>query len=109
MGSLHTRDQDVDTHEVFPKAHGKFTHGDAMTVASWTLEAGCVIPEHKHPHEQIVNCISGEFRMTVEGDSFDLSAGDSLVIPSGRLHSGVAVTEVRCIDVFTPVREDYRL
>jgi len=109
VASLHTKSSEAEVHEVFPGAHGHFLHGDAMTVATWILESGSVIPEHSHPHEQIVNVLSGEFHMKVGADTFELVAGDGLVIPGGVLHSGTATTEVRCIDVFTPVREDYKI
>lgn len=109
MSRLHTISSDAKLHEVFPGAHGRFVHGASMTVATWVLDAGSVIPEHSHPHEQIVNVLSGEFQMKVGTETFNLVAGDGLVIPSDVLHSGIASTEVRCIDVFTPVREDYKI
>lgn len=35
-------------------------------------------------------------------------AGDVVVIPSNVVHYGQALTDVRVIDVFSPVREEYR-
>lgn len=109
MPPLHAQSSKAQVHEVFPGAHGRFIHGEAMTVATWTLEVGSVIPEHRHPHEQIVNVLSGEFEMKVGTETFHLTAGDGVVILSGVLHSGIAKSEVKCIDVFAPVREDYKI
>ncbi|WP_417510874.1 cupin domain-containing protein [Methylophaga sp.] len=97
------------TIEMLPKAHATFVHGETLTVASWHIEAGGKIPEHRHEHEQIINCLEGLFHVFIEGKQYILVNGKSIVIPSSALHSAVAITDVKCIDVFHPVREDYRL
>lgn len=94
--------------EVFPGFLGRMVHTEATTLAYWTIAAGSVLPEHSHPHEQIVNMFSGELELTVDGAHHVLGPGDVLVIPGGAVHSGQARSEVRVLDVFTPVREDYR-
>jgi quercetin dioxygenase-like cupin family protein len=85
-----------------------FVHSDNMTFAHWDVEPGSILPEHSHPHEQVVNMIEGQFELTI-GDETQLLSGKSVaVIPSNAVHSGKAVSQCRIIDVFYPVREDYR-
>jgi quercetin dioxygenase-like cupin family protein len=67
-----------------------------------------LLPEHSHPHEQITNILSGEFELTVDGEPIRLHAGDYLVIAPDAVHSGRSITDCRILDVFCPVREDYR-
>jgi quercetin dioxygenase-like cupin family protein len=52
--------------------------------------------------------LAGKFEMIVAGESCVLTANSVLVIPSEARHSGRALTACRMIDVFYPVREDYR-
>ena len=54
-------------HEVFPGFHGRFVHSAAMTFAWWTIDEGAEVPEHEHPHEQVVNVLEGELALTVDG------------------------------------------
>ena len=95
--------------ELFPGCHGRFVHGENITIAHWRLAAGAEIPLHDHPHEQAVNLLTGSFEVRVGDDTYLMSPGDTVVIPGGVPHSARAITEVRCIDIFHPVREDYRL
>jgi quercetin dioxygenase-like cupin family protein len=50
----------------------------------------------------------GEFELTVDGETEVLRPGVVAVIPSDAEHSGRALTDCRVIDIFHPVREDYR-
>jgi quercetin dioxygenase-like cupin family protein len=95
--------------EVIPGFKGRFVHGERLTVAHWTAGAGAEVPLHDHPHEQMVNCVQGTFEMRVGDQTFMMGPGDTVVIPGGVPHSALAHTDVYCIDVFHPVREDYRL
>jgi quercetin dioxygenase-like cupin family protein len=80
-----------------------------MTFAYWDVKAGSVVPEHSHMHEQVAHLLEGEFTLTVDGVPFDLTTGNAAVIPSNIKHSGIAVTDCKLLDVFCPVREDYRI
>jgi len=86
----------------------KMIHSDQMSIAHWTVDPGCELPEHSHPHEQIMNLIEGEFVLTLEGTPIAMIAGESLVIPGGAVHSGKSVTACKIIDVWNPPRDDYR-
>ena len=94
--------------EVIPGYRARFLHGQGMTAAYWEVDAGAAMPEHAHIHEQIANVLSGEFELTVAGERRRLAPGTAALIPSNVRHSGRAITACRLLDVFTPVREDYR-
>ncbi|UCD19802.1 MAG: cupin domain-containing protein [candidate division WOR-3 bacterium] len=103
-----TKVADLNEREVVPGIKGKFVHSDNMTVVYWNIDAGAVMPDHAHPHEQIVNVLEGEFDFTVEGKVTEASPGFIAVVPPNVKHGGKAKTPVRILDVFYPVREDYR-
>jgi quercetin dioxygenase-like cupin family protein len=100
--------EDVKPREVVRGHYARFVHAENMTVAHWRIEAGTTIPEHDHPHEQVVNVLSGKYELTVAGEPLTLEAGMVLVIPGGVRHSGRAITDALLLDVFYPCREDYR-
>ena len=100
--------EDLEKRELIAGTSVRFVHGDRMTVAYWHFEPDIALPEHSHPHEQITNITSGEFVLTVDGEPIRLRSGDYLVIPPDAVHSGRSVTDCTIIDVFCPVREDYR-
>jgi quercetin dioxygenase-like cupin family protein len=100
--------EDMPTREVFPGFHGRFVHSDNMTFAWWTIDEGAEVPSHNHPHEQVVNMLEGELALTVGGVEHVLHAGDVMAIASGMEHSARALAPSRVLDVFSPVREDYR-
>jgi quercetin dioxygenase-like cupin family protein len=98
----------LEPRELVPGHHGRFVHSEHTTHVYWQIEAGAKLPEHSHPHEQIVNMLEGTYELTVDGETFVLNAGEVLVIPGGAVHSGRAHTDCRILDVFSPVREEYR-
>ncbi len=100
--------ENIDTKEIFPGFNGKMIHTDSMTIAYWDIDEGCELPEHSHVHEQVVNVLEGELEMTIGGETEILTHGKVFVIPSNVSHSGKALTKVKVVDVFNPVREDYR-
>ena len=99
---------ELEERTVIPGFHGKFIHSGQMSFVLWRLEAGAVLPEHAHPHEQVVHVHSGELEMTVDGETTSCGPGTVLVIPSGARHEGRVLSDASVMDVFSPVREDYR-
>ena len=87
---------------------GRFATGVTMTSVNWTIAAGAELPEHAHPHEQVSHVLEGEFEMTIEDKTQRLGPGMVAFVPPNAAHSGRAITECRIIDVFHPVRDDYR-
>jgi quercetin dioxygenase-like cupin family protein len=102
------RISDVQEREMVPGFRARFIHTDNMTCAYWTIKAGATLPEHSHPHEQVTNITHGRFEMTIEGETQTIEPGSLVVIPSGAKHRGRALTDCLILDVFSPVREDYR-
>lgn len=97
-----------EVREVFPGFKGRFVHSAHMTFVHWSIEPGAVFPRHSHPHEQVVNLIEGEFELTVDGETRVIGPRSVAIIPSNAAHSGKALTFCRIIDVFYPIRDDYR-
>ncbi len=88
--------------------HGRFLHTERVTIVYWDIEEGAVLPEHSHPHEQITHILSGRFEMTISGETRTFGPELVAVIPGNAVHSGRAITRCTALDVFQPVREDYK-
>ena len=100
--------ENIKQKEFFPGLKGKLVHGDKITWAFWDVEKGAEVPEHSHHNEQIMHVIDGEFEFILNGNKKIYKSGDVVVIPSDIPHSGKALTECRLMDVFSPVREEYK-
>ena len=99
---------DSEEREMVPGFRARFVHADRMTCSYLTIAVGAELPEHAHPHEQISSIIRGGFEMTIDGETQTIEPGSVVVIPSGAKHRGRALTDCYILDVFSPVREDYR-
>ncbi len=100
--------KDIIPKSLAPGINGHYVHGNSMTFGVVELEAGSGVPLHSHVQEQITYILEGELDMIIDGRPCLLSAGMYHVIPSNILHSAVAITRCSLVDVFSPVREDYR-
>ena len=98
----------LDAREPMPGFRGRFIHTDSVTIVHWAVESGATLPAHSHPHEQVSSLLEGEFEMTIDGRTRQMRRGSVAVVPAHAVHSGRALTDCRFIDVFHPVREDYR-
>ena len=66
-------------------------------------------PYHSHPHEQTSYVASGEIMFFCKGEKEQrLKAGDMFAVPLDVKHTIQLLTkEVRLVDSFTPLREDF--
>jgi len=66
-------------------------------------------PPHNHPHRQTSYVAKGELIFYCEGEQEQhLKAGDMFAVPPMKMHTVKLLTkEVRLVDSFTPVREDF--
>ncbi len=100
--------KDIPSKEIMPGYHGKLVHGEKMSWAFWTVEEGAEVPEHFHPHEQIMHVVEGEFEFTLNGQTQVYIPGDVVHIPSNIPHGGKALTPCKLMDIFSPAREEYK-
>lgn len=98
----------IPPRETVPGYSGRFIHSTGMTLAYFEIKAGSASPEHAHIHEQVSQVLDGVFQLTVAGEPVILKPGAVLVIPSNVPHSGLAITDCILLDIFNPVREDFR-
>jgi mannose-6-phosphate isomerase-like protein (cupin superfamily) len=71
-------------------------------------EAGCVVPEHSHPNEQISMMDQGALRFIIGGEEVIVRAGQAVRIPpNGIPHSAEALEDSLATDLFSPPREDW--
>ena len=98
----------VPARQFFPGARGHYAHGERTTIGEVILEPGAVVPIHQHPHEQVSYVVSGRLEFTIGAERYELTPGDALLIPGHAPHGCRAITACRVVDIFTPVREDYR-
>lgn len=99
---------DIPEKELVPGIYARLVHMKGLSVARVRIEKEAVLPEHAHVHEQVTNILSGQLEMTVGGQTKVCVAGDVVCIPSNVPHSAKALTDCDLLDVFQPVREDYR-
>lgn len=95
--------------EVVPGVRVRTFWEEKMLLAVIDFEAGASVPLHSHHHEQVGSVVSGEIELTIAGESRWLKAGDSYIIPGGVEHGARAGRlATRVLDVFSPVREEYK-
>lgn len=78
-----------------------------LMVVAFHFETDAVGALHRHPHVQSTFVREGRFLFTVEGETHDLSPGDSLVIPPNGEHGCRCLEAGTLIDTFTPRRDDF--
>lgn len=86
-----------------------FRGDDVMLVMNW-LQPGMETRPHSHPCEQLVYVVKGRMRFHIGDEVIELGAGGLVRIPPDIVHFGEPVgdEEVLNLDVFAPIRDDYR-
>ncbi len=80
-----------------------------MLLSVVDLEPNAVVPMHSHPHEQSGTVISGEIELTIADETRLLKSGDCYIIPGNVEHKAVTGPDgANVIDIFAPVREEYK-
>jgi len=83
------------------------THGASMYQMMAKLDAGSIMPEHKHPQEQIVHILEGKMRLVVAGVPHELTGGQSYYLASNVPHGVETIEDTKVLDTFSPPRDDY--
>lgn len=93
---------------IFPGVQSAMEHSAQISYGCVSLQEGVTVAVHSHPHEQWTYILEGQMEFTLNGEMQLLLPGMGAFIASNVLHGAYAVTTCKVIDVFTPVREDYR-
>ncbi len=86
----------------------RFFTGEKITMAFLTIKKGMLVPMHHHESEQFSYCISGALKFKIGGEDLVLRAGELVEIPSNVPHQAEAIEDFTGIDVFSPIRADWR-
>lgn len=98
----------IPSREIINGYKARFIHTQNTTIAFWEVEAGAVMPVHFHMQEQTSQVLEGKFELTIDNVPRVLEPGSVAIIPSNVPHGGVALTDCKLLDIFSPVREDYK-
>ncbi len=80
--------------------------GQIMLVKA-KFDTGAVGQTHRHYHSQVTYVESGEFEMTIDGETRILRQGDSFYVLPWLWHGCVCTKPGILVDVFSPSREDF--
>jgi quercetin dioxygenase-like cupin family protein len=109
MANYIVKREQCSQHSIFPGVDIFTTAGTAMMLSFVEFEPGAVVESHSHPHEQMGMLLEGELTFIIGDERHVLSPGDMWRIPGNVEHSAIAGdSPVKALDVFHPVREDYR-
>jgi quercetin dioxygenase-like cupin family protein len=87
---------------------GRAVVGAEASLVAIEIEPDTAVPEHQHPNEQTGILIRGSMTFTIGGESRDLRAGATWVIPGNVPHSVRSGPEgAALIELFAPPRDDW--
>ena len=82
--------------------------GEQVLLCRVTYDPGKQVPEHAHEHtEQVMAIVDGEVRITVQGETKNVKAGDVIVINRGVQHSLYSENGVTFFEALAPVPLDH--
>jgi quercetin dioxygenase-like cupin family protein len=99
---------DVKKFDKRPGLVGTFVHGEGLTLAYWTFEAGAELASHSHVHAQITCVVGGKIRFETESGSTVAGPGDFVVFAPNEAHGGTCLEDAVALDAFVPAREDFK-
>ena len=95
--------------ELFPGARSRTFWGEKILLSYLDLAPGSFVPPHSHPHEQAGIVLAGDLEFTIGGETCMVKTGEIFIIPGGVEHSvKVGDAPARALDIFSPVREEYK-
>jgi unsaturated pyranuronate lyase len=103
------RFEDVRPFELVAGVTGRPLFGEGAMLNLIDFGPGAVVPAHSHEHEQLGIVLRGMQALVVDGVAHELGPLEGYVLPGGVEHSAYCGPEgALVIDIFRPVREDYR-
>ena len=71
------------------------------------MKPGQIVPEHRHPHEQIELCLKGKAEFISGENKVLVETGMFYWMKPNEPHSVKVIERSAFLDVFSPPREDY--
>ncbi len=103
------RFDDLSAFELAAGVRARPLFGAGAMINLIEFEPGATVAAHSHPHEQLGIVLRGMQALVVDGEAHELGPMQGYVLPGGVEHSAYCGPEgALVIDVFQPVREDYR-
>jgi quercetin dioxygenase-like cupin family protein len=98
-----------ESRSLMPGATMKTFWGERILVSLVEMAPNEEVPAHSHPHEQMGVVLQGQIDMRIGNERRILKRGDVYLAPSGVEHWVKAGPRpVKVIDIFSPVREEYK-
>lgn len=82
-------------------------YDNQLMLVKVAFEKGAIGTPHRHPHVQSSYVVSGKFKVTIDGETRTLVAGDGYHVAPNLLHGCVCLEKGMLIDTFTPMRADF--
>lgn len=82
-------------------------HNAHLMVVSVKFKPGAIGSMHEHLHTQGSYVASGKFKITINGKTEILEAGDGFYVPPNTAHGAECLEEGILIDAFNPARQDF--
>ena len=98
----------IDEEDLNPLISRRVIHTERMTICRIRLKKGAVVPLHSHENEQITVLETGSLKFIFEQEERVIRGGDTLAIPPHAPHRVEALEDSLAMDLFCPVREDWR-
>ena len=96
--------------EMIPGIERRAVWLDQVMITFFVSQPHAVVPAHAHEHEQITVVTRGALKLTLDGATRILRAGDGVSIPKNVNHSALVLDELtEAYDAWGPPRDDYKL
>ncbi len=70
---------------------------DKGTVTLFAFDKGSALSEHTAPFDALVYVVEGDTEITIDGDAFFLTAGETVILPANRPHGLAAVSRFKML------------
>lgn len=98
----------VAPHEIWEGVAGRVVEGEQATLSVIELDAGAVVPEHRHANEQLGVLVAGSLTFRIGEESRELRPGGLWSIPADVPHEvRVGPEGAVVVEAFAPARADW--
>ena len=95
--------------ELIAGARTRTFWGEQVLLSLVEIDINSEVPRHTHPHEQAGMVLEGELEMAIGGDIRKLKPGDLYIVPGDAAHyARWGGTPAKVLDIFSPVREEFK-